>query len=511
MNLSVIFYDQLSIGISSLKNINKKEDYILICENENDFTDVKHHKKKIALIISAMRHFKEQLEGKGFNVIYKKIDDKKNTHSYLNEIKLIKKKYVINIVNITKPSSYTLYNEVKTWSKVLGCPINILPDNRFIVTEDEFRLWAGDKKELRMEFFYRELRKKFKILMDNDKPVGGKWNYDSENRKVIKNNTSFPKIKEIKHDQITKDVLKLVNEKFSSHFGDLHPFNFAVTRNQALGILRVFIKERLYNFGDFQDAMLEGEPLLFHSHISFYLNLGLLTPLECIRLVEDEYYNNSAPLNSVEGFIRQILGWREFVRGIYWLKMPGYEKLNFLNATRKMPSFFWNNNTNMNCLYNCIKETKENAYAHHIQRLMVLGNFFLISGINPKDVNEWYHIVYADAYQWVELPNVSGMILFADGGYLSSKPYAASGSYINKMSNYCKNCHYDYRKKEGEEACPFNYLYWNFLIKNKRTLDSNHRMRMIYSTLSKMDNKKIKTIKHDSKLFLERLSENEKI
>ena len=257
--------------------------------------------------------------------------------------------------------------------------------------------------------------------------------------------------------------------------------------------------------------MLEGEPLLFHSHISFYLNLGLLTPLECIRLVEDEYYNNSAPLNSVEGFIRQILGWREFVRGIYWLKMPGYEKLNFLNATRKMPSFFWNNNTNMNCLYNCIKETKENAYAHHIQRLMVLGNFFLISGINPKDVNEWYHIVYADAYQWVELPNVSGMILFADGGYLSSKPYAASGSYINKMSNYCKNCHYDYRKKEGEEACPFNYLYWNFLIKNKRTLDSNHRMRMIYSTLSKMDNKKIKTIKHDSKLFLERLSKNEKI
>ena len=511
MNLSIIFYDPLSLEISSLDKINKKTDYILICENNYDFTDIKHHKKKIALIISSMRHFKEQLEKNNFNVIYKKIEDKNNTHSYTKEIKLISKKYKIKSINITKPSNYNFYKKCLSWSKIFNLPVNITLDNRFLVSEDEFNEWSANKKELRMEFFYRDLRKKFKILMNGNKPEGGKWNFDSENRKPIKQSIKLPKVYKFKNDQITEEVLKLVNDRFSNHFGDLYPFNFAVTRKQALEVLKKFIKERLYNFGNYQDAMLEGEPFLFHSHISFYLNLGLLTPLECIRLVEEEYYNNSAPLNSVEGFIRQILGWREFIRGIYWLKMPNYEDLNFLNAKRKIPNFFWDNNTKMNCLYNCIKETQKNAYAHHIQRLMVIGNFFLLAGINPNDVNEWYHIVYADAHQWVELPNVSGMILFADGGFLSSKPYAASGAYINKMSNYCNNCYYDYKIKQGEGACPYNFLFWNFLIENKNSLKSNHRMRMIYSTLDKMNKDKIKNIKKDSDSFLNRLANNEEV
>ena len=249
-----------------------------------------------------------------------------------------------------------------------------------------------------------------------------------------------------------------------------------MTREQALAVLDQFILELLANFGTYQDAMIQGEPWMYHSHISLYLNCGLLSPLECVTRAEEAYYQHQAPLNAVEGFIRQVIGWREFIRGIYWLKMPEYSRLNFLNATRQLPTFFWDGATEMNCLHQVITETKENAYAHHIQRLMVVGNFALIAGLDPKEVNEWFWIVYADAYQWVELPNVTGMALFADGGVLGSKPYASSGQYINKMSDYCKECRYKVSVKEGEDACPFNYLYWDFLLRNEKQLGSNQRL-----------------------------------
>ena len=265
-----------------------------------------------------------------------------------------------------------------------------------------------------------------------------------------------------KQDAITQEVLRDVARVFPDHFGDLEPFHFAVTRKQALKVLKEFIEQRLPAFGDYQDAMIEGEPWMYHSHLSFYLNCGLLLPLECVQAAEQAYHAGTAPLNAVEGFIRQIMGWREYIRGIYWLKMPDYAKSNFLAATRSLPEFYWTGDTQMNCLKQCVLETKKNAYAHHIQRLMVLGNFALLAGIDPRQVNEWFLIVYADAYEWVELPNVSGMILFADGGYLGSKPYAAGGNYIHKMSNYCQNCTYKVTQKNGEQACPFNYLYWNF-------------------------------------------------
>ena len=256
--------------------------------------------------------------------------------------------------------------------------------------------------------------------------------------------------------------------------------------------------------------MVQGEPWMYHSHISFYINCGLLLPLECVRAAEDAYKSQSAPINAVEGFIRQIIGWREYVRGIYWLKMPEYESLNFLNATRKLPELYWGGDTHMNCLKQCVEETKSNAYAHHIQRLMVLGNFALIAGLNPDEVNEWYMIVYADAYQWVELPNVTGMILYADGGDLGSKPYAASGAYINKMSDYCKSCRYKVSKKNGPDACPFNYLYWDFLMRNDDKLRGNHRLSMIYKTLERMGEEKIRAIKDDSQRFFRRLDGDEK-
>ncbi|MCL4149362.1 UNVERIFIED_CONTAM: hypothetical protein GTU68_067129 [Idotea baltica] len=281
------------------------------------------------------------------------------------------------------------------------------------------------------------------------------------------------------------------------------PFHYAVTRSQALDALNMFVTQRLSNFGDYQDAMIEGEPWMYHSHISFYINCGLLSPIECIKIVEKAYYDKKAPLNAAEGFIRQILGWREYVNGIYWLKMPEYAKSNFFDATRNLPEFYWNAKTKMNCLHQCVKETKENAYAHHIQRLMILGNFALIAGIKPAHVNEWFLIVYADAYEWVELPNVTGMTLFADGGYLASKPYASGGSYINKMSNYCKNCTYKVSAKTGSDACPFNYLYWDFLDRNRDKLGKNQRIGMMYNTYDRMEDEKKNAIKKDSARFLE--------
>jgi deoxyribodipyrimidine photolyase-related protein len=256
--------------------------------------------------------------------------------------------------------------------------------------------------------------------------------------------------------------------------------------------------------------MIENEDFMFHSHIGFYLNNGLLEPLEVIKLVEKEYKKGKVNINSAEGFIRQILGWREYIRGIYWLKMPKYKDLNFLNAKNNLPEFYWNGNTKMNCIKECIRNTKQNSYAHHIQRLMILGNFALITAIDPSKLNEWYLIVYSDAYEWVELPNVSGMVLFADGGILATKPYAASGSYINKMSNYCKKCSYKVNEKNGKDACPFNYLYWNFLLKNKSSLCNNRRMSMIYRVLEKFNEDKIADITNDSQNFLNQIYNNDK-
>ena len=303
-------------------------------------------------------------------------------------------------------------------------------------------------------------------------------------------------------DTITQKVIDLVEEKCVDHFGDLTDFGFAVTRQQALAVLEHFIKERLPLFGKYQDAMVLDEPWLFHSHIGFYLNAGLLLPAEVIAAAEAAYHDGNAPLNSAEGFIRQILGWREFVRGIYWLKMPEYATLNFFDATRDLPEFYWTGKTKMLCIAQAVDSTKKYAYAHHIQRLMVLGNFALLTGISPSQVNKWFLVVYADAYEWVELPNVSGMVLFADGGYLASKPYAAGGAYINRMSNYCKNCHYSVEQKNGDKACPFNFLYWDFLLRNRIKLQNNARLGMMYRSIDRMDASKIKDIKSDAKHFL---------
>lgn len=503
--LRLILGDQLSHSMTSLEGYDPSKDIILMCEVWEEATYVKHHKKKIAFLFSAMRHFAQELQRSGHRVHYTKLDDEKNTGSFRAEVKRALDLYKIDQIIVTHPGEYRVLADMKSWETDFSIPIEIRPDNRFLSSLEEFADWAKNKKQLRMEFFYREMRKAYYILMDGEDPVGGKWNYDADNRNPPKDGLKIPKPYVNGLDDVTREVIDLVSERFPHHFGDLEPFYFAVTRDQALQVLKLFIEQRLNYFGDYQDAMITGEPWMYHSHISFYLNCGLLLPLECVMAAEKAYKHGEAPLNAVEGFIRQIIGWREYIRGIYWLKMPEYWEVNFFAATRNLPDFYWTANTKMNCLQQCVQGTKENAYAHHIQRLMVLGNFALLAGINPKQVNEWFLIVYADAYEWVELPNVTGMILFADGGYLASKPYAAGGSYINKMSDYCKNCSYKVTKKNGPDACPFNYLYWDFLVRNREKLQTNHRISMMYKIYDRMDTNKKQAISDDSHQFFDEL------
>lgn len=505
--LRLILGDQLSHSLSSLADVDCEQDVILFCEVWEEAKFVKHHKKKIAFLFSAMRHFAEELKAKGYKVEYHKLDLSDRSSSFRSVVERALNNHQADRIIVTHPGEYRVLEELRSWESSLSIAIEIRDDDRFLCTHEEFESWASGRKELRMEYFYREMRKKYNILMDGSKPEGGKWNYDSENRKPPKTGLNVPKTFTTSVDKITKEVLELVDDTFADHFGDTEPFFFAVTREGALLALQKFIKERLKYFGDYQDAMIEGKPWMFHSHISFYLNCGLLEPLECVHLAEKAYRNNKAPLNAVEGFVRQIIGWREFVRGLYWLKMPDYKEQNFFSAKRKLPSFYWTGVSQMNCLRQCVLETKRHAYAHHIQRLMVLGNFALLTGLHPEEVNEWYLIVYADAYEWVELPNVSGMVLFADGGLLASKPYAASGAYINKMSDYCKNCRYKVTKKNGPEACPFNYLYWDFLIRNDQELRNNPRLSMVYRTLDKMNDEKVLAIRDDAKRFFKELDD----
>jgi deoxyribodipyrimidine photolyase-related protein len=503
--LRVVLGDQLSPSLSSLQAIDAKHDVVLMTEVWCEATYVKHHQKKIALVFAAMRHFAAELKQKGFKVHYTKLTDPENIGTLSGEVARYLSQHSIDQVVVTEPAEYRLLNEVNTWQKTLALPVSVLNDDRFLCTPAAFSAWAKDKKQLRMEYFYRHMRQKHQILMQGKQPLGGKWNYDQENRKPAPDGLRIPKPTLFEPDAITQQVLKLVAAEFGDHFGDLKPFHLAVTRVQALKVLRDFINQRLSLFGDYQDAMCSDEPWMFHAHIGFYLNCGLLLPLECVQAAEKAYHAGKAPLNAVEGFVRQVLGWREYVRGLYWLKMPQYAEMNHLNAQRDLPSLYWTGETSMNCLKQCVASTKKYAYAHHIQRLMVLGNFALLTGVAPQQVSEWFMIVYADAYEWVELPNVTGMALFADGGVLASKPYAAGGSYIHKMSNYCQDCQYKVQKKEGAEACPFNYLYWDFLAKQQSKLSKNPRMAMMYRVYDRMTPAKKKQISVDSRRFLEQL------
>ncbi len=503
--LVLILGDQLTSEITSLQAADRERDVVVMAEVAEEATYVRHHKKKIAFLFSAMRHFAERLRSDGWSVDYRKLDDAQSSGSLGGEIARAARQHDVAAVMVTEPGEWRLREEMESWSDALGLPVEVLPDTRFIASHDDFADWAKGRKQLRMEFFYREMRRKTGLLMEGDQPAGGKWNFDAENRKPAKSDLFMPQPAGFKPDQITKEVLKLVSERFGEHFGELEPFWFGVTAAQAEEALEVFIEQALPKFGDFQDAMLSDQRFLYHSILSLYINAGLLDPLAVCRRVETEHHAGRAPLNAVEGFIRQIIGWREFVRGIYWLKMPNYVGENFFNAKRALPDFYWTAETDMACLRAAILQTKEEAYAHHIQRLMVTGNFAMLAGVDPKEVHEWYLMVYADAYEWVELPNTLGMSQFADGGLLGSKPYAASGNYINKMSDYCHNCRYKVQQKTGEAACPFNPLYWHFLERNGDKLRGNARLGQVYRTWDRMSDEKRADYLDSAERFLEKL------
>ena len=500
-SLRLIFGDQLSLSLASLKDTSK-DDLIVLMEIKPETEYVPHHKRKLVFLFSAMRHFSEELKDAGYNTHYIKLDSPNNHQSFCENLRTLVNDGDFTSLELTEVGEYRLQEEILSWESKLEISVIIHEDSRFFLSRKEFSDYAKDRKNLLMEHFYRMMRQKTGYLMHQGKPLGGKWNYDAKNRNKYDHKVEIPKRLKFSPDQITKEVISLIEKEFTNNFGSTSNFHEAINRKQALQCLDIFCDQLIHQFGKYQDAMLNDEALLFHSRISHYINCGLLIPSEVCARVLEVAIECDQTLYAVEGFIRQIIGWREYVRGIYWLNMPKYVNLNFFNANNPLPSFYWDGKTDMNCVSTVVQQTYDNAYSHHIQRLMITGNLALLMGITPAEVHEWYLAVYDDAYEWVELPNTMGMALFADGGVMASKPYAASGNYINKMSDFCKSCKYKVKEKNGSDACPFNYLYWDFLERNKDKLKSNHRLFMPYRNLEKKNTKDIDLIKNDSNRFI---------
>ena len=485
-NLILILGDQLSHHLSALEGADKDNDLVVMAEVHSEASYTNHHKKKLVFIFSAMRHFADALEEDGWRVHYQRYHPDNPAQSIEQVIAELAREYQPERVITTECGEWRLHEQISRWHKTLGIPVEIRPDTRFVCNIDEFAHWAEGRKQLRMEFFYREMRKKTGLLMTSEgQPEGGQWNFDTDNRKKWAGKPPAPAPFREEPDAITTEVIELVNEYFSEHFGTTGNFHYAVTAEQAQEALAHFVDFALPCFGDYQDAMSDNEDWLFHSILSPYLNTGLLDPMEVCEEAVRAWHAGRAPLNAVEGFVRQIIGWREFVRGIYWLLMPGYARENRLGNSRELPWFYWTGDTKMRCMHKAIDATARNAYAHHIQRLMITGNFALLAGVKPEAICDWYLAVYIDAFDWVELPNTLGMVMHADGGYLGSKPYAASGKYIQRMSDHCQNCHYRVQDATGDRACPFNSLYWHFIDRHREDFANNPRMTMMYRNWDK--------------------------
>ena len=505
--LILILGDQLSDDLSALREGDPARDTIVMAEVLGEASYVPHHPKKIAFLFAAMRKFATRLEGQGWRVAYTRLDDSENTHSIPGELIRRAAETGAGEVIATEPGEFRLIAALE------DCPIPVhqFPDDRFLCSHAEFDQWAEGRKELRMEWFYREMRRKTGLLMEGDSPVGGKWNYDHDNRKPAPDQITFGGPLRFEPDAVTQEVLALVATRFPDNFGALAPFWFATDRAGACRALDHFIAHALPRFGDFQDAMLDGNRFLYHAVISMYLNAGLLGWREICEAAAAAHHAGHAPLNAVEGFIRQIIGWREFMRGIYFRQGPDYTRMNTLGHDRDLPGFYWTGDTKMRCMSRAVEQTRDEAYAHHIQRLMVTGNFALLAGIDPYQVHEWYLAVYADAYEWVEAPNVIGMSQFADGGIVGSKPYVSGGNYINKMSDHCKHCAYEIGEKTGEKACPFNYLYWAFLHRHRDRFGRNPRMAQMYRTWMKMSDDKRQATLDSADAFLARLERGDRV
>ncbi len=501
--------DQLSFDMASLVHFNPQEDILLFCEVRAETDYVAHHPQKIVFLFSAMRHFAKICQDMGFRVHYVKLDDQDNTHTLISEWQRVAVIHQCSNIYVTMPGEWRLTHAIGAWQHTSSCAVHCFEDTRFLCSHEEFKAWTKGKKQLRMEYFYQMMRKKHQILLsEKGTPEGGRWNFDTENREPLKGSADWGTRLIFLPDAITQDVIILVKQFFSHHFGALDDFAYACTPQEAQLVFDDFLEHHLPLFGRYQDVMVTDETFLHHSLISIYLHVGFLDPLNVCRQVEALYRKGAVPLASAEGFIRQILGWREFIRGMYWLHMPDYAELNVLKAIRPLPALYWGAPTKMNCLKEVVGMTKRFAYSHHIQRLMVTGNFALLAGIAPKEVTDWYLAVYIDAFEWVELPNTLGMSLFGDGGMVASKPYAASARYIDKMSNFCKKCHFNSKETVGADACPFNSLYWNFIQKHTDKLRNNPRMAYVYATWSRFSEEKKLAILQQACLYLDNLDKN---
>ena len=477
--------DQLDVDSAALKDINPETDEILMVESANEAQHVWSHKARIVLFLSAMRHFAEYLKSQGFSLTYIQHSPK----SIVEELKskIIKEKFTHLIC--VEPGEWRLKQLIEALSEELQVVLDMRQDSHFYCTHSEFKEWVANKKELRLEYFYRLMRKTHGILVDQDgNPEGGQWNFDRDNRKPFpkKGPGLIPPPELFEPDAITKTLIAEVEERYPDHPGSLAHFRWPVTRQQALQALEGFVEHRLATFGVYEDAMWTDTPFGWHSLLSSSLNLKLLNPREVINAVVAAWKKEDLEMATVEGFIRQILGWREFVRGMYYLDMPQMALDNFYNHQNRLPAWYWTGDTKMKCMQEAIGQTLEYGYAHHIQRLMVTGNFALLAEILPKEVCDWYLAVYIDAIEWVELPNTAGMALFASGGRFTSKPYIASGAYIKRMSNYCGSCQYKPDIRFGEGACPMTNLYWNFLIQHRTQFEASPRTRLMTANLSRI-------------------------
>jgi deoxyribodipyrimidine photolyase-related protein len=502
-NLVVVLGDQLDTGSAAFDGLDPAGDLVWMAEVAGESTKVWSSQPRIAVFLAAMRHFRDELRGRGWRVWYRALTAKgaawegegspktaadESTETLAAQLAWALRRLRPEQVVMVEPGEWSVREALKETCAAAGVPLELRADRHFLCSADEFARHAAGRKQLRLEFFYRELRQRHGVLMDGDQPAGGQWNFDHDNRASFgKEGPGFvPAPQRFPPDAVTREVLEVVRTRFAQHPGSVAHFDWPVTAADAREALKDFIAHRLADFGRWQDAMWSGEPWLYHSRLSAALNLKLLSPGETIAAAEQAWRNGNVPLASAEGFIRQILGWREYVRGIYWRFMPGYLDRNSLGADQPLPRFYWTADTELNCLRHALRQTLDHGYAHHIQRLMVTGLFALLLGVRPRKVHEWYLAVYVDAVEWVELPNTLGMSQFADGGVMASKPYVASGKYIQRMSNYCAGCRYDPAQSTGPKACPFTTLYWDFLARHEALLARNPRMVMQVRNLKRL-------------------------
>ncbi len=506
--LRLILGDQLTPTVSALKGGDRGRDVVLMAEVAEEAGYVRHHRKKLAFVFAAMRAFAAELRALGWRVDYVKLEDEGNSGSLAGEAARALLRHRPDRVVMTEAGEWRVREMQRGLGGALKVETVLLEDDRFVCGHGDFAAFARGRTQLRMETFYRAMRRRTGLLMEGDEPVGGRWNFDLENRKPARPGLLREGPKRFAPSRETRAVLDMVARRFPDGYGTLEPFGFATTRPEAEAARDHFMARSLPGFGATQDAMLSGDRFLNHAVLSPYLNIGLLDPLDLCRRAEAEWKGGRAPIESVEGFVRQILGWREYVRGVYWTSMPGYTDSNALGASRALPWMYWSAETDMACMARALEATRDEAYAHHIQRLMVTGNFALLAGLSPRETHEWYLAVYADAYEWVEAPNTIGMSLFADGGRMASKPYAASGAYIDRMSDYCADCRYDVKAKTGPGACPFNYLYWDFVARHAERLARNPRTAVIARAYDGFDPARKAAVADSARAFLDRLDAN---